>query len=64
MFMIPNDPVLEWKRSSTVPKGGFIPYLKPIKLNSKGCVYHVVQVNDSSVEVPPILSLPVVKEFP
>ena len=44
--------------------GRFISYLKTIKIVSKGCVYHLVQVNDSSVEVPPIQLVPVVKEFP
>ncbi|KAH0691243.1 hypothetical protein KY285_018431 [Solanum tuberosum] len=56
--------VLEWKNSSTVLKGRFISYLKAMKLFSKGCVYHLVRVNDSSVEVLPIQSVPVVKEFP
>jgi len=46
-----------------VPKGRFISYLKARKLVSKGCVYHLVRVNDSSVEVPHIQSVPVVKKF-
>ncbi|KAH0669635.1 hypothetical protein KY289_024128 [Solanum tuberosum] len=33
------------------------------KLVSKGCVYHLVQVNDSSAEIPHIQSVAVVKEF-
>ena len=48
-FQIPNDPVIEWASSSTVPKGHFISYLKARKLVSKGCIYHIVRVNDSSV---------------
>ena len=38
-------------------------YLKAIKLISKVCVYHLVRVNDISAEVPPIKSVPIVKEF-
>ncbi|KAH0679850.1 hypothetical protein KY284_020935 [Solanum tuberosum] len=34
------------------------------KLVSKGCVYHLVRVNDSSVEIPHIQSIHIVKEFP
>ena len=36
----PNNPRVE--SSSKMPKGLFIPYLKVIKLVSKGCVYHLV----------------------
>ncbi|KAG5576650.1 hypothetical protein H5410_056784 [Solanum commersonii] len=46
-----------------MPKGHFISYLKARKLVSKGCIYHLVQVNNSSVETPPIQSVPVVSEF-
>uniref|UniRef100_M1DZG1 Gag-pol protein n=1 Tax=Solanum tuberosum TaxID=4113 RepID=M1DZG1_SOLTU len=49
-FQIPNEPVIEWSSSSTMPKGRFISYLKERKLVSKGCIYHLVRVNDSSVE--------------
>ncbi|KAH0715889.1 hypothetical protein KY284_008794 [Solanum tuberosum] len=62
--MVDFDIILEWKNSSVVPTGHFISYLKARKLVSKGCVYHLVRVNDSSVEEPPIQSVPVVKEFP
>ena len=48
-FEIPNDPVIECTSSSAVLKGRFISYLKAIKLVSKGCIYHLVQVNDSIV---------------
>ncbi|KAH0729719.1 hypothetical protein KY290_000849 [Solanum tuberosum] len=63
-FQFPNELVLEWKSSSAVSKGRFISYLTARKLVSKGCVYHLVRVNDSSVEVSHIQSIPVVKEFP
>ena len=46
-----------------MPKGHFILYLKEGKLVSKGCVYHLFQYNDSSVETPPIKSFLVVSEF-
>ena len=49
-----------------MPKGRYILYLKARKLVSKRCVYHLVRVNDSSVEIPPIqlVLVLVVKEFP
>ena len=49
--------------SSGVPKAHFISYLKARRLVSKGCVYHIVQVNDFSVETQPIQLDPVVSEF-
>ncbi|KAH0661984.1 hypothetical protein KY284_026915 [Solanum tuberosum] len=63
-FQFPNERVLEWKSSSTVHKDHFISYLKARKLVSKGCVYQLVRVNDSSIEIPPIQSVLIVKEFP
>ncbi|KAH0670766.1 hypothetical protein KY290_026160 [Solanum tuberosum] len=63
-FQFPNEPVIECKSSSAVPKGHLISYLKARKLVSKGCVYHLVRVNDSSVEIPHIQSVLVIKEFP
>ncbi|KAH0706534.1 hypothetical protein KY285_012312 [Solanum tuberosum] len=63
-FQIPNEPVLVLKSSSAMPKGRFIAYLKATKLVCKGCIHHLVRVNDSSVEIPHIQSVPVVKEFP
>ncbi|WMV07266.1 hypothetical protein MTR67_000651 [Solanum verrucosum] len=61
---VSSEPVIELKSSSTVPKCRFISYLKARKLVSKRCVYHLVRVNDSSVEIPLIQSVLVVKEFP
>ena len=34
-FPFPNDPILEWKNNSAVPKGHFITYLRARKLVSK-----------------------------
>ncbi|KAH0682694.1 hypothetical protein KY285_022193 [Solanum tuberosum] len=62
--LVSSEPVIELKSSSAVPKGHFISYLKARELVSKGCVYHLVRVNDSSVEIPHIHSVVVVKEFP
>ena len=42
----------------------FISYLKETKLCFKGFFYHLVRVNDSGVEIHPIQSVSVVKEFP
>lgn len=63
-FLFPNEPVIEWSSSSAVPKGRFISYLKARKLVSKGCIYHLVRVHDSSVEIPLFQSVPIVREFP
>ncbi|KAG5610927.1 hypothetical protein H5410_022208 [Solanum commersonii] len=56
-FQFPNEPFIEWKSSSAVPNGRFISYLKVRKLVSKGCVYHLVRVNDSSVKIPHVQSV-------
>ena len=63
-FQFSNEPVIEWNSSSAVPKGRFISYLKARKLVSKGCVYHLIRVHDSSVEIPPFQAVPIVREFP
>ncbi|KAH0650238.1 hypothetical protein KY284_030150 [Solanum tuberosum] len=63
-FQFPNEPVIEWSSSSAVPKGHFISYLKARKLVSKGCIYHLVRVHDSSVEIPHFQSVPTAREFP
>ena len=46
-----------------MPKGHFILYLKARNLVSEGCVYNLVQVNDSTVEMLLIQAVRVVKEF-
>lgn len=61
-FKIPNETLIEWRSSFVVPKGHFFLYLKAIKLVSKGCSYHFVRVNDSSVEMPLIQQVAVVSE--
>lgn len=45
-------------------EGRFISYLKGGKVVSKEYIYHLVRVRDSSVETPPLQSVPVVTDFP
>ena len=63
-FQFLDEPILEWKGSSLAPMGRFISYLKARKMISKGYLYHLVQVKDSSFESPTLESVPVVNEFP
>ena len=44
--------------------GRFISYLKARKMISKGYLYHLVQLQDSSSETPTLESVPLVNEFP
>ncbi|XP_070017960.1 uncharacterized protein [Nicotiana sylvestris] len=63
-FQFLGEPVLKWKGNRTSPRGRFISYLKARKMIRKGCIYHVVRVQDVEVEAPTIQSIPVVIEFP
>ena len=63
-FQFPDEPILERKGSSLAPMGRFISYIKARKMISKGYIYHIVQVKDSSLETLSIKSVPVVCEFP
>ncbi|XP_070025343.1 uncharacterized protein [Nicotiana sylvestris] len=59
----PNEPVIEWKGNGVVPKDRFISYLKASKMIRRGCIYHLVQVADTTSEVSAPKSVPVVNEF-
>ncbi|KAH0636085.1 hypothetical protein KY290_036497 [Solanum tuberosum] len=63
-FQFPDEPILEWKGSSLAHMDRFISYLKARKMISKGYLYHLVRVKDSSSESPTLESVPVVNEFP
>lgn len=62
-FKFPNAPIIEQKSSLAMLKVHFILYLKTRKLVYKGCMYHLVRVNESSIETPPIQSVSVVSDF-
>ena len=47
-----------------MPKGHFVSYLKVRKLVCNGLIYHIVLVNDVSVEVPSLHSIAIFSEFP
>ncbi|XP_070034175.1 uncharacterized protein [Nicotiana tomentosiformis] len=64
MFEFPNKPVCEWKGNIAEPRGKFISYLKAKKMITKGCLYSLVRVSDTTAEVASIHSVPVVTEFP
>ncbi|XP_070056499.1 uncharacterized protein [Nicotiana tomentosiformis] len=63
-FQSPGEPVLEWKCNTASPRGRFISYLKARKKIRKGCIYHLVRVQDVEVESPTIQSILVVNVFP
>ncbi|XP_060192697.1 uncharacterized protein LOC132622171 [Lycium barbarum] len=62
-FQFSGEPVLEWKGNIASPKGRFISYLKARKMITKGCIYHLVRVQDVEAEPPTLQSVHVVNKF-
>ncbi|KAF3655133.1 hypothetical protein FXO38_14818 [Capsicum annuum] len=61
-FQFSNEPILEWKGSVSIFRVQLISYLWARKMISKGCVYHLVHVKDSSSETPSLESVPFINE--
>ena len=52
------------KGGNSIPRVRIISCLKACKMISKGCLYHIVNVQNLDSEVPPTESVPVVSDFP
>ena len=62
-FKFPNEPVLELKGGKSTVRGQIISCILAYKMISKGFHYHIVRVKELEIEVPPLESVPVVREF-
>ena len=63
-FNFPNEPILEWKRKNPLPRVLIIACFKACNMISKGCIYHIVRFKDLESDIPPIGSIPIVKDIP
>ncbi|KAF3628898.1 hypothetical protein FXO38_27977 [Capsicum annuum] len=62
-FQFSNEPILEWKGSTSAFRGQLISYLWAQKIISKGCVYHLVRVKNTSSTTLSLESVLVVGEY-
>ena len=53
-FNFPNKPVVKWEEGNSIPRGRIISCLKSCKMISKGCLYHIVRVQDMDSKIPPL----------
>ncbi|XP_059310115.1 uncharacterized protein LOC132061290 [Lycium ferocissimum] len=63
-FAFPDEPVIVWEGEIAKPRNRFISYLNAHKMIAKGCIYHLVAVNDTKSLVPEFASFPIVSDYP
>ncbi|XP_069150244.1 uncharacterized protein [Solanum lycopersicum] len=63
-FNFQNEPVLELKEGNSIPRGRIISSFKAYRMIFKGFLCHIVRFIDLDSKIPPIESVPVVRELP